>query len=101
MTTITITKTKTKTMAGATEIKYQKAIQMVIHHMMIIMSMMAIWRITIKMNMIPQEAGIMTPKMRNMKMVMLMNLGMMVKIQITLNKLKKILVQEEEEIDRV
>ena len=76
----TITKTKTKTMAGTTKIKYQKTIQMVMHHLMIMMSMMAIWKITIKMIMTPQEAGIINPKMRNIKMIMLMNMGVMVKI---------------------
>ena len=67
---------ETKTKAGTTTIKYQT----MMHHIMIIMSMMAIWRITIKMIMTPQETGMMTSKMRNIKMVMLMNLRVMVKI---------------------
>ena len=100
MTTMT-TLTKTKTMTGIIEFKYQKIIQMVMYHMMMIMSMMAIQRITIKMIMTHQEAGIIISKMGNMKMIMLMNLGIMVKIQMTSNKSKKILVQEEEEIDGV
>ena len=80
MMTTTTKITKIKTIAGTTKIKYQKTIQMVMHHMMIVMSMMAIWRINIKMIMTPQEAGIITLTMRNMKMIMLVNLGVMVKI---------------------
>ena len=91
MTTTTIT--KTKIMAGTTIMKYQKTIQLIMHPIMIMMSMMATPRITIK--------RIITPKMRNMKMIMLMNLEVMVKMRLTSNKLKKILVQEEEETDRV
>ena len=63
------------------------------HLMMIMITMMATPRITIK--------RIITPKMRNMKIIMLMNLEVMVKMRLTSNKLKKILVQEEEETDRV
>ena len=44
------------------------------------------------MIMTPQETGIMTSKMRNMKMVILMNLEMMIMIKMTSNKLKKILL---------
>ena len=80
MMTTTTTITKTKTMARTTKIKYQKTIQLVLPHMMIMVSMMAIRKITIRMIMTPQEAGIITPKMRNMKMMMLMNLGVIVKI---------------------
>ena len=92
MMTTTTTITKTKTMARTTKIKYQKTIQMVMHPMMIMMSMIAIRRITIKMIMTPQEAGIITPKMRSIKMIILMNLGVIVKIRMTSNKLKKILL---------
>ena len=99
--TTTIMVTKTITMAGSTIIKYQKTIQLLMHLMMIMMAMMATLMITIRMIMTPQETGTITPKMRNMKMTMLMNLEVMIKMQMTLNKLKKILVQEEEEADGV
>ena len=63
------------------------------HHMMIIISIMAIRRITIKMIMTPQETGIMIPEMRNMKMIILMDLiMMMIMIQMVSSKLKKILL---------
>ena len=89
----TMTVTKTKTMAGTTIIKYHKTIQLIIHPIMIMMSMMATPRLTIK--------RIINPKMRNMKMITLMNLEVMVKMRVTLNKMKKILVREEEETDKV
>ena len=74
ITTMIITKIKIK--AGTTTIKYQR----MMHHIMIIVSVIAIRQITKKIIMIPQETGIMTPKMRNMKMVMFMNLKMMIMI---------------------
>ena len=91
--TTTTTITKTKTMAGTTIIKYQKTIQLVIHHMMIMITMMTTPRITMKM--------IIIQKMRNMKMIMLMNLEVMVKMRMTSINLKMIQVQEEEETDGV
>ena len=100
MMTTTTTITKTRTMAGTIIIKYQMIIQLVMHHMMIMISIMAIPKITIKMIMTHQKAGIITPNMRNMKMTM-MNLKVMVEMQMTLNKMKKILVQQEEETDGV
>ena len=92
MTTTTTTITKTVIMAGATIIKYQKKIQLVIYPMMIMTIMMATQRITMTMIITSQEVGIITPNMRNMKMIMLMKLKVMVKMQMTSNKLKKILV---------
>ena len=47
------TKTKTKTMVGITKIKYQTTIQTIMHHMMIVMFIMAIRWITIKIIMTP------------------------------------------------
>ena len=79
MPTITIIM-KTKNMAGTNIIKYQKIIQLVMHHMIIVMSIMATLRITIKMIITPLEAGIIIQKMRNMKMIMLINLEVMVKM---------------------
>ena len=76
MTTITMSTTKmvtkTETMAGTTIIKYQKRIQLIIYLIMIMVSMMAIPRITIK--------RIITPKMRNMKIITLMHLKVMIKM---------------------
>ena len=80
--TITITKTKFKIMTGTTIIKYQKTMQVVLHPMMIIITMMTTPRITMKI--------IITKKMRNMMMIMLMNLKLMIKIQITSINLKMV-----------
>ena len=92
-TTTTTMATKNIIIAETTIIKYQKTIQLVMYPMMIMMAMMGTSLTTIK--------RIIAPKMRNTKMIMLMNLKVMVKIRMTSNKLKKILVQEEEETDRV
>ena len=81
--------------------------------MMILISTMAIQRITNKIIMTPREIGIMIPMLRNLKIVTiggirdstLRNLKMitlrdlkmiMIVIQMTLLNLKKILLQEEE-----
>ena len=83
----TITKIKIK--AATTTIKYQT----IINHMMILISMMVIWRITNIIIMPPQETGIMIPKMRDLNMIILIDLKMMIiMIQMASIKLKKILV---------
>ena len=83
--TTTTTETKTKTMVRTTIIKYQKTMQVVMHPMMIMIIMMATPRITMKI--------IITQKMRNTMMIMLMNLKIMVKMQMTSINLKMIKVQ--------
>ena len=45
--------------------------QAMIHHMMILISVMAIWRITDKIIMTPQKTGIIILKLRNLKMIMI------------------------------
>ena len=77
--------TKTKTIAGTTIIKYQKTIQVIIHPIMIMIIIMATPRITMKI--------IITQKIRNTMVIMLMNLKIMVKMQMTLINLKMIQVQ--------
>ena len=72
-------------MTGTTIIKYQKTMLVVLHPMIIIITMMATLRITMKL--------IITQKMRNMMMIMLMNLKIMIKIQVTSINLKMIQVQ--------
>ena len=64
-------------------------------------AMMAFPKVTINMIMTHQKTGIITQNMRNMKIIMLMNLEMIVKMQMRSNKLKKMMIQEEEEADRV
>ena len=70
--TITTTIMKIKTMTGTTIIKYQKTTEVELHHMMIIITMMATPRITMKI--------IITQKVGNMMMIMLMNLKIVIKI---------------------
>ena len=77
---ITTSITETKTMTGTTIIKYQMMIQLVMHPMMMTIAMMATPSITINMIMTHQKAGMITQNMRNMKKIMLMNLGMMFKM---------------------